>query len=285
MMLFSGKNIRKMIISIIAFFYSLLSIAQHDQYPAGTRLRALGDGTVALADRWSCFSNPAALGYVKEISAGIYFENRFNLKELNTGAFTFNLPLGHNHFNLNFYSFNNSVIYTRQKIGIAYSLLLSGNLSAGVQFHLLRTDVEDYGNSLGFCGEFGLFYKPGKRISVGADIFNPTLSKYSDGSGERIPTVIKAGLAYQVSQQSFIIGEVLNSSTGGYSARGGVEYMYKSKLSLSMGIASAPFKACFGLGMRYNHLRIGLSLQYMQALDATPGAGIDYVFKEYSQYQ
>ena len=59
----------------------ILAFAQ-GWYPGGGRSMSMANASVALNDEWSFFNNPGALGAQDKFSAGLSYENRFLLKEL-----------------------------------------------------------------------------------------------------------------------------------------------------------------------------------------------------------
>ena len=71
---------KKIIIPILLLVASQI-FATNGNDVIGSRATALGGFSTTLSDLWSTNNNQAGLGFVNELSAGIYFENRFLLKE------------------------------------------------------------------------------------------------------------------------------------------------------------------------------------------------------------
>lgn len=266
-------------IRFLTFVFLLSSFilkGQVDHFPSGAVSRSLADADVAVLNRWSGFGNPAGMAFLSDISAGIYIENRFNIRELYAGAMTINLR----RFNVNFYSFNQSTIYNRQKFGLAYALLLTKSFSAGIELDLIRTAAEEYGTSFGFCGEAGLLYIPEKKLTLGVHIFNPSLSKYHGAGNEKIPTTMRIGAEYKMNKNSFVVFEASNSSWSGFGFHGGAGYDFTDRFSLRAGFMSNPVAMSFGLGFRTGRMSVDIALIYQQVLDSTPGLSLDYIFRE-----
>ena len=269
----------KMKFLIISVYFLLATVvlqAQVENYPAAAQSRSLADATVALNNRWAGFGNPASLAFLKEVSTGIYIENRFNIKELYSGAFTLNVR----RFNLNFYSFSNSTLYSRQKFGLAYALALSKTFSAGIELDLIRTHIAEYGNSLGFCGELGLYYIPFKGFSVGAHVFNPGMAGYHGLGNEKIPTSMSLGACYKIDENSFLVFEAENNSRLGFRFKGGMEYTFLNSFALRLGARSNPLATTFGIGFKTAKMSVDIALIYQQQLDSSPGLSFDYIYKK-----
>src|ERR1039457_1013103 len=92
----------------IFWFFFILTLEAH---PAGNytfcggRAAGMGFTSVALADPWSAFNNQAGLGWVNKITAELYFENRFLVKELSLKAIGVELPVRSGAFGLSFQEF------------------------------------------------------------------------------------------------------------------------------------------------------------------------------------
>ncbi|MEA3495184.1 MAG: hypothetical protein U9R42_04025 [Bacteroidota bacterium] len=267
----------------ILLFFSIIIIfqahSQTDNFSSGARSKALADASVVLVDQWASFNNQAALAFLDKTSVGIYAENRFNIRELNSGAFTFALALKNSGtIALDLYTFNNSVIYSKQKFGLAYAKKLSKRFSAGIQLNFLRTHIQDYGFNNSVCGELGILYKVNSKSTIGVHVFNPTASKYSEYENERIPTVMKVGFGNKISDKTLIVLEVENSSENKFVFKGGFEYEIGEILAFQIGVKSYPFTNSFGFLLKTETFIFNLSLQYLQVLDATPGLSVGYYF-------
>jgi hypothetical protein len=256
---------------------SLLS--QNDLILPDARSMAIAGAGVTFTDHWACFHNQAALAFVKNPSVGIYAQNIYNIKELNSGAFAFALPLKEfGTFGIGYYIFNNSSIYNRQKISLGYAKLLGKSVSAGVQFDLLYTHTENYNNNLSFCGEIGLLYRLSSKWEIGVHIFNLTGADYQKYENEQIPTVMKVGAGWHVGQNTLIIAEVENSSYNDFTLRGGLEYEISNKVAFQLGMRSNPWINSFGFSYKAKGLRINIAMEYHQLLGISPGISFDKYF-------
>lgn len=272
----------KILLALVLFITQCFIVkAQEGNYQSGAQSKALADASVALTGHWSAFNNPAGLAYSHAFSVGFYAEKKFNIKELNGGALVLAMPLGSNSMlAFDFYTFNNSIYYARQKFGLAYAQMLGKKLSYGIQFNLLRTYLENIGFNTSFCGELGLLYQFSDKLNIGTAIFNPTAQKYSKYYEDKIPSGIRLGLLYEIMENGKIAIEVENSTDGGYSFKGGLNYEVKESFSIQAGIRNNPYANSFGLAFKSHKININLSLVFMQVLDMTPGFSFDYLNRD-----
>ncbi|TVQ90189.1 MAG: hypothetical protein EA393_06355, partial [Bacteroidetes bacterium] len=96
------------------------SHAANDNYPFGGRAAGMGNAAVTLYDFWAISHNQAGLAKMQNIAAGVYFENRFLIEELNfgAGAVVYPTPSGVLGFNFTYFGFE---LYNESKLGLAYA--------------------------------------------------------------------------------------------------------------------------------------------------------------------
>ena len=71
-------------------------MSQNEWVAHGGRSAAMGLSSAAVSDFWSVNNNQAGMAFYDKTAAGVYFENRFMIKELGTqtGAFTLKTKFG-----------------------------------------------------------------------------------------------------------------------------------------------------------------------------------------------
>ncbi|MFW5706600.1 MAG: hypothetical protein ACOC12_01655, partial [Bacteroidota bacterium] len=179
----------------------------NDNYLFGGRAAGMGNAAVTLYDFWAISHNQAGLTKTEDMSAGVYFENRFLVKELNfgAGAFVYPSPSGVFGFSFTYFGFN---LYNETKIGLAYARNFGERLSTGIQLNYHYTGIgEDYGNKGNLTFELGVIFHITDNLSIGAHLFNPTRTKISDFADERIPTIFRTGFAYSFSERVIVAVE------------------------------------------------------------------------------
>ena len=87
---------------LISLIFRGFSIENHK---AGARPVALSDAYVSVSDIWSTFHNQAGIAGMDQISAGLFYESRFFLKELSTAAGVVLIPTSTGNFAFSFNQF------------------------------------------------------------------------------------------------------------------------------------------------------------------------------------
>jgi len=267
----------KLLLLLIFCLLTVQVFTQDFTYISGARSKALADHATTFTDHWSAINNQAGLGFVTAFSAGIYFENRFNLKELNSGTFTMAIPAGkQSAVGISLYAFQQSVLFSRQKFGLGYGIKLSPTFSAGININLIRTSISDYADNLSLCGEIGILYMLTPKIRLGVHVFNPTASKYRGNEEEKIPVMMRMGLSYSISQKTLILIEINNISFEGFGCKAAFEHHLSERFSLQAGLNTKNWISSFGLRLRLKNISLNIAMQFYQVLGSTPGISLDY---------
>lgn len=91
----------------------------------------MGNASVAISDLWSAFNNQAGLAWLETSHAGVYYENRFLMKELGYKELVA-YPLKSGTIGLSFNHFGYSA-YNESKIGLAFAKAFGKYLAFGLQ--------------------------------------------------------------------------------------------------------------------------------------------------------
>ncbi|HNK42135.1 MAG TPA: hypothetical protein PL002_13190, partial [Flavobacteriales bacterium] len=68
---------------ITTLLVALITRAGGELWPVGARFAGMGNAGLTLVDLWSVSANQAGLAGINTVTAGVYAENRFLLKDLN----------------------------------------------------------------------------------------------------------------------------------------------------------------------------------------------------------
>lgn len=265
---------RLLIVGFILF--SLLGRAG-DNPPLGARSQGMaGCGTALHNDVWGVQNNQASLADLQSIQAGIFYEQRFLVSELGMKAFAAGMPTKYGSFGLSVNSFGYSQ-YSEMKTGLAYSKKLGERFSMGVQLDYFNTRIgENYGSSSTVGGEIGLLAEPVKNLTLGLHLFNPTRSKLNGNLNERIPTIMRFGLAYKFSEQVFVIAEAEKDVDYKTTFRGGIEYRPLPVFYIRAGAASNPGLVSMGFGVALKKFRLDIASSFHSQLGFSPSLGLQY---------
>ncbi|HLU83878.1 MAG TPA: hypothetical protein VKZ45_00260, partial [Vicingaceae bacterium] len=264
---------------IIAFFCFAdiqSGFAQVINDPVGARSTAMAGVNATLSDVWSANNNQAGLAFVEDLSAGLYYENRFLLKETSYKAGAFVLPTKTGAFGASIASFGFTE-FMETRAGLSYGLKFSERFAVGVQMNYLRTSLtQEFGSKNSVTGAVGLIGKLNDEITIGAHVYNPNRSKLAEYDNERIPTVMKLGMDYRFSEKLMIVVETEKDIDFDAIVKFGVEYQFMDILYVRGGISNNPTSSAFGFGLIMKNFILEASSSFHQTLGMTPGISLIY---------
>src|ERR1035438_7683390 len=244
---------------LVFWFFLILTLEAHpagEYSTIGGRAAGMGFTSVSIADPWSVFNNPAGLSSLYKFSAGIYFENRFLMKELSLKAVYLDIPVKAGTFGLSCQEFGFN-LYNEMKVGLAYGKKLGKSFSAGVQLDYLRIHLaEDLGTKNLFTFEIGIQYHINRNLSFGVHCYNPISVKLLSYADERIPTVINMGFAWKFSEGFVTTIEVEKDIQLKPVYKAGLEYHFVKPLFVRIGLLTNPTMFTFGFGVDFGQVRL-----------------------------
>ena len=271
---------KKSYLTILCIATAFFSKAGNEDLPLGARSSGMGNASVSLSDVWSAHHNQAGLGFVRDISAGAYYENRFLLKELSIKGGVVALPVKGGTFGLCISNFGYT-LYHENKYSLSFAKAFGDKLSAGIAMDYLTTKIgEGYGSKGVLAAEFGIQAKPLKGLTIGAHVFNPTRAKLADYNNERLPTVIRFGGDYNFSDKVKVAVETEKDIAQKAIFKAGIEYKPVKELYLRAGIGTNPTLTSFGFGLNLKSIKIDVSANYHQTLGFSPQIGLTYILKK-----
>jgi hypothetical protein len=160
---------------------------------------------VAMDGGSSIYLNQSGITSVKNWSADISVERRFNLQELTQLSFSVikSLKIGSVGIMASSFGFDQ---YNEQKIGLVYARKLSPMLSLGGQFDVLRYNIENIGSKNLFSFEVGMLLKINRQLSLGTHVFSPVNVEVTNGN--EINTRFRAGIKYSPSHKVFLLADL-----------------------------------------------------------------------------
>ncbi len=273
-------RIKLAILLALGIVLSASAFAQVETNNAGARSAGMANNSLTIRDTWAVFNNPAATCRLQHISAGIYYENRFLLKQTGYGALAFQMPVhksgnisvGISHYGYKYYQ------YTRATIG--YSQQLFTNLYMGLNINYLHlSQAEYYGRANGMTFELGLYSQPVKNFSLGVYVFNPVNVSFFEDKDLKMPVTMKLGLSYLFSDALLLAvetGKAINGYTSIFKA--GIEYNLRKHFSFRVGISMLPIEYSAGIGYKVAGATFDLAFAYHQILGLSPKISVQYEF-------
>ena len=249
-----------------------------DNYPAGARSAGVSNASITLTDGWCTFNNQAGLAYLNSVVAGVYFENKFLVKDLSMQAATLAIPFKPGTLAISYRFFGYSKYY-ESKAGLAFGRKFSKYFSAGVQVDYLQTHIaEGYGNYNTVVAEIGLLANPSKNFTIGFHLFNPNRIKHKTVPEEKVPTIARLGLGYSFDGKALLVFETEKDLEQKPVYKGGIEIEMLRKLYLRGGYATGYEQLSFGLGYKFKRLAADIAFARHYVLGFTPHLSLAYAF-------
>lgn len=244
----------------------------------GGRSAAMGLSSAAVSDFWSVNNNQAGMAFYDKTAAGIYFENRFLIKELGTqtGAFTLKTKFGVLGTTV---AYSGDANYNTTKAGLSYARKFGNRFSAGIQLDYIATILgDDYGKRSNITFDAGIMVKITDQFTFGVHTFNPMHVQLSDYNNERIPTTLNAGFGYTFSEKLLLTAEAYKNSEFPMELRSGIEYKLGNSAYARIGLSTNPARYTFGFGIEMKNLTFDLSSSVHSQLGYSPQVSMQYSF-------
>jgi hypothetical protein len=215
-------------------------------------------------------ANQATLARLDNLSAAMYGENRFALRELSQYTGIISFPTSSGSFGLNVDRFGD-LAYNETGVGLAYGRRLSDMIDIGVQFNYYNFQTQGYGSASSINAEGGVLFHLTETFEVGFHIYNPGGSKMGKEMTETLPSVYSAGFGYDLSQKVFIGASIEKKEAQPLNLDAGVHYYFEDNLSACGGISSATSSYYLGFGVLVKNLRLEILASMHAQLGVTPG--------------
>jgi hypothetical protein len=262
----------------LALFVAQLARAGGEGHPLGARLAGMGYAGSALADLWALRLNPAGLAALDTAQVGAVYQRHFFADELAQQGLAVAIPLGNGTLGIAADRFGYS-LYNETRTSLAYAMRFGDGLRAAVQMdHVGMRLGENYGSAGTLVAELGVQARLTNALWIGAHLYNPNRSMLGGPYDERVPTLLRAGLAYTFSSKLVMTADVEKDIDRKERFRFGIEYNPNKALYLRTGLATGPMQGTFGAGFRLKHLDIDLAVALRSQLGPTPVIGLNYRF-------
>jgi hypothetical protein len=261
-------------------FFGILNalVAQSEWNASGGRSAGIGLSSVAVIDFWSVNNNQAGLAFYDKTAAGVYFENRYLVKEagIQTGAFV--LKTKHGVLGATI-GYTGDANFSTTKAGLAYALKFGNHFSAGIQLDYIGTSLgEEYGKRSNITFDAGIMVKITEQLTFGAHTLNPMHVKLSDYNNESIPTTLNAGFGFTFSDKLLLTAEACKNSEFPMEFRSGAEYKLGKIAYARVGLTTNPARYTFGFGLEMKNLTLDFSSSVHSQLGYSPQVSLQYSF-------
>jgi hypothetical protein len=263
---------------LIGIFNSIVTLASNENFPAGARGAALGNASASLSDAWSAANNQAGLGFVRNTTAGIYYENHFLIKELSTRNGVLAIPTKSGTIGLSLTDFGYA-LYKENNYSLSVAKAFSKTFSVGMALDYRSTHIaEGNGHFAAIVVEIGMQAKLRKDLVIGTHLYNPTRSRLGKNTNEHLPTILQLGMCYSFSSRVLLTVETEKDIAKKAIFKTGIEYQPVPEFYLRIGISTEPVLTAFGFGIHIKNFQIDLAANYYQTLGISPQLGLSYLF-------
>ena len=261
--------------TLVFIFLFTNSLQAQNFRQIGARQAGMSYASVAINDVWAFHNNPGMLGFLKEAGGGVYYENRFFVKEFQYQGLVYAQPLkkGTVSFGGQYSGFD---MFSTARVGMGYALALSERLSMGIQMNYLNVrQPAYYGTKHGFSGEFGLGVKVTSKWTLAMAVNNLTRSNLADYQNEKFETVFRLGTLYELSKRVIVSTELEKVISFPLRVKLGVEYKPADAFYIRAGATSQATSVSLGLGYAIKNLRFDIASNYVQPLGFYTSASLN----------
>ena len=267
-----------LLLPLFLFCINLTSWAGNGPQPAGARAAGMAGVAVTLTDIWAVTNNAAGITSLKRPAAGLYAENRFNLKALSTVTLQVVYPLAKiGWVGVEMARFGDK-LYNEQKLGLAFAHQI-GPVSLGLKATVLQLHLEELGSRRAVALSFGGQSEIIPKLTFGAHIYNLNQAKLAGFQQERFPTVMQTGLAYKPGDKLLLTLETQKDLERPSDIKSGLEYKPIAQLALRTGFSTARQTATAGVGFTSRQLTIDYALGSHSVLGISNHLSVSFQFE------
>jgi hypothetical protein len=228
----------------------------------------MGAYSFHFTDVFSSLSNQAALANMQQASAGIYAERKF-LLALTQGTGIVALPTQHGNIGIVLHYFG-AEGYNESQVALALAKKL-GRVDLGIRFNYTHIQVPAYGTDGAVSMELGTLWHISDQLHTGVQITNPLGGRFKRHAAEKLATVFRLGLGYEVTEKVLISTEIMKEENRPVNVLVGLQYHFMEKLFVRAGITTATTIPFMGVGLQWKNIRVDITANYHAQLGVTPG--------------
>lgn len=266
----------KPLVFLLTLAISGYSMGQTSSFNLGGRSAGMGGASLTFGDEYSLFNNIGGLGRVENHAAFAAYQNRYGVTEfqvIGAGA-VYSSNFGNT--GVGFYKFGD-YLYSEQRIHLAFGNTFQ-MVSLGLGLDLLQYNVSTVGTKRALAIQFGGIAEISSALRFGAHILNLNQAKINDETGERAPTVMKAGISYRPSKELILNAEIEKDLDFDEVFKVGIEYEIVDNVFIRTGISTEPFLGAFGLGFHPKNLKFDYAFSNESRLGSIHEISFAYSF-------
>lgn len=264
---------------IALIFCGFYGGAQTVRQPLISTYPGMGAYSKNRADVFSMIVNPAALANVKQAGGGVYSERRFLLSAMSQYTAGMALPTSSGTFGLqaDYFGFSS---YNETQLGLGYGRSLGSKVDVGAKFNYYNLRIPGYQAASTFHFEAGVVMHLSDKMHAAFSTYNPVGGVINKAADEKLASVHRGGIGYEVSDRFFIMGEIIKEEGRNVGVNVGFEYNLVQQLLLRGGVNTVTSQPFVGAGLRLGTLRVDVASYYHPQLGITPAVMLLFDFKK-----
>mgnify|MGYP006142521541 FL=1 len=231
------------------------------------------------ADAFSFIVNPAALANLKNGGAGVYSERRFLLNAFSqyTAVAGFQTNSGSFGLQADYFGYSN---YNETQIGLGYARSLGSKVDVGAKFNYYNLRIPAYTSASTFHFEAGVLLHLSEKLHAGFSVFNPVGGELNKSANEKIASVYRGGLGYEVSDRFFISAEIIKEENKNAGVNAVLQYELVKQFLLRAGINTVSKQPFAGVGLKFGQFRVDVATAYHPQLGVSPAVMLLFDLKK-----
>jgi hypothetical protein len=251
--------------------------------PLSVKYTGLGAYSKNFIDVFSGTSNVASPAQLKSGGFGVYGERRFMMEDLVQYSAVVALPTS---------SFGTFVLqgdyfgsgdFNESQLGLGYARKITSSIDIGAKFNYHGVQVNGYGNASSINFEVGTIFHLTERLHTGLNVYNPLSSKLGKESEEKLASVYKVGLGYEVSDKVLVSMELVKQEDMPVSVNAGLHYNVIENIFVRAGVSTQTNNSFIGAGIKFGTFRLDVNTAYHPQLGFSPGVLLLINFKKAPQ--
>lgn len=272
--------IKLILLAIVLASCHFILHAQSSSTLMGARAAGMAYASSALTDEWSVLNNVAGLAKVAALRAAFTYDARPSFKPFNKTAMVAALPLSFGVCGFGLYRFGDD-LYSEQLLTAGFSRSV-GLASLGVKVNYIQYRIKGLGSKGAISVSFGGIAELTPKLSVGAHIANLNQPLLNRDTGERLPTVLHAGITLKPADVVIISTELEKDMEYKPVWKTGIEYKVHKKFFFRTGFSIHPNTGCFGFAFKAEKIMIDYAYQFRPGGGSRHQATVAYAFKKRS---
>lgn len=271
---------KKYYIFIFIITIHFRGLAQFEFPPLNPQSSGMGNLSVAIKDWRAASDNIAALPLSNKNIVAIGLSQYYMLSEMSYKNIAISIPTSKiNAFGIHYTHFGSSAYY-EQHLALQYAQLLGKSISFGVELDYLNSGTSDiyYDKYHRITFSTGLQLYLSENLTLGFYTFNPFGVNLNETYNQKIPTIVKLGMAYNITPELLAAVEFEKNIFMKHSINTGLEYKALDFWDIRIGFSSHPIMYSVGVGFKRNSWAIDFSTQVHNHLGISPSIAVAYLF-------